>query len=178
VWAVIQGQIMQDIENGKKDSKLWIEDWTLNLWISWSINHQISQKLKWSIYFWYWWDIWGENIRTWEKIKLFEKKSVDVWLEYTKDDWNIISWKVNYEKWLWYNKKWWNISVKSWDTTLKAWFEKTDNSENPFLLDQAKKSIWLQYDISDTLNINLWYEDINNWSSRDKKTNFWINYTF
>jgi hypothetical protein len=172
IWAVSQKQIMQDIKNYKEDWDWWIEDSTSNFWISSYINHKITPKLKWNINFRYWWDIWTKNIRTWIESwdKLFEKKSLGVWLQYTKSNWNIISWKVKYQNWLWYYKESGDISLESWNITLSAWYEETDNSKNPFLLDQAKKYIWLKYNISDTLNINFWHENTNNWSSKDDKT--------
>jgi hypothetical protein len=163
VWAVVQGQIIQDIKNGQT------YDSTLSFWISWVLDHKISQQLKWNINFWYW----GEGWST-----IFGKKSLGAWLQYTKNNLYTISWKINYESWLWHNKKWWNISLKLRDTTVSAWYEKTYNSGNTFLSDQAKREFSLKYDLSNVLSFYLSSETTDNWSSENTNTSIWVEAKF
>lgn len=180
LWWVIQWQLMYDIKNAHEEWKNWIEDGTWNFWTSLDIKHRFNDNLDWYLNLWYGWDILNENIRSFENdwFKIYDKKSIDVWWEYKTEDWDKIWVDLSYEEWLAYNKKWADVSLESWNLTFNAWVEETDNSKNPFLLSEAKKHVWIKYNVTDTLNIYSSYENISNWINTDNKYNVWINYKF
>jgi hypothetical protein len=158
VWAVVQGQIIQDIKNGQTD------DSALSFWISLDMKQQISRALKWNINVSYSWDFLTKDIRT---------SRIDVWWEYRINNLYTISWKINYEKSLWYNKTWFELGLKSWDTTFSARHEETNNWGNTFLLNKAKNSIWLEHNLSNVLSLYLSSETTDNRFSENTNTSIW-----
>ena len=180
IWWVLQRQIMQDIEDSKGDKNFWIIDETMNFWISLDWKHKINPNLEWSINLWYWWDVWIENVRISEKVKVYDKKLIGVWLEYLEDDWDRYSFDWAYEKWLWYSKIWWNLNVEKWDFGASVWYEKTDNSKNPFLLDEVKinSKAYMKDFLVEDVTLTIWAEKIDNWVSSDKRIKAWFEYKF
>lgn len=180
LWWVLQWQIMQDPEE-KNKKNYWFEGSISNFWATFNIDQKLSNNIEWKLNLLYWWDIWVKNIRVWRNswIKVFDKKWIEWWLKYTTNNWDSISWDLQYEKWLWYTKKWLEVELKTWNLWVEVWYEKTNNSKNPFLLNEAKKYIWIIYDIKKIpLKINAWFEKIDNWINWNNTTSVWITYRF
>lgn len=181
LWWLWQWQIVQGLKNSEQGSQssLWLGNSSSNFWASLYWEHKTNDGLKFHWAMWYWWNLWQSNMRSANELnlKVFHKWYASLWAEYKWDNLSL-SLGGRHEEWLWYSKSKWEVSVWYWDVSSDFKYENTDNSRNPFLLNEASRSIWLTYDPNDTLKLSLWYNDKDNWVTKQNEYKAALNLNF
>ena len=145
-----QSILLQDPRNLEEKGRL-AESQSTDIWSSISWTYKPTNNLTLTWWAWYWFDVSTSNIRLVSAdenllsiVWLYWKRSIEWWASYKLDNWTIMSWDISRKDSLWTTETWLNLWVKKWDFSVTWWLTNTDNSANPFLLDESKQRVWIE----------------------------------